>query len=111
MVKDILVVAHGKKIETCYMVELHADDVNSVNNDVGHPTTLWYQRLGHMSEKAIVENKTWSKIKCLKFDNDGKYSSTEFIDYCVENGIRMLKIIPKTSQQNSVVDRMNKTLN
>ncbi|GKA47383.1 retrovirus-related pol polyprotein from transposon TNT 1-94, partial [Tanacetum coccineum] len=31
------------------------------------------------------------RVKCLKFDNGGEYNSREFIEYCAENGIRMLK--------------------
>nr|GEV07156.1 hypothetical protein [Tanacetum cinerariifolium] len=51
------------------------------------------------------------KVKCLKFDNGGEYSSREFIEYCGENGIRMLKTVPKTHQQNNAPERMNQTLN
>ncbi|GJS63852.1 retrovirus-related pol polyprotein from transposon TNT 1-94 [Tanacetum coccineum] len=41
--------------------------------------------------KAAVENETNHRVKCLKSDNGGEYSSREFIEYCAENGIRMLK--------------------
>ncbi|GJU82743.1 putative RNA-directed DNA polymerase [Tanacetum coccineum] len=44
-------------------------------------------------------------------DNNMKYSSREFIEYCAENRIRMLKIVLKTPQQNGVAKRMNWTLN
>nr|GEW43891.1 retrovirus-related Pol polyprotein from transposon TNT 1-94 [Tanacetum cinerariifolium] len=37
--------------------------------------------------------------------------SREFIEYCGENGIRMLKTVPKTHQHNGVAERMNQTLN
>ncbi|GJZ50418.1 retrovirus-related pol polyprotein from transposon TNT 1-94 [Tanacetum coccineum] len=49
--------------------------------------------------------------KCLNSDNGREYSSREFIEYCAENGIRMLKTIPETPQQNGVAERMNRTLN
>ncbi|GKE70428.1 retrovirus-related pol polyprotein from transposon TNT 1-94, partial [Tanacetum coccineum] len=49
--------------------------------------------------------------KCLKFDDGGEYSSQEFIEYYVKNGIRMLTISSETPQQNDVVERMNRTLN
>ncbi|GKF07134.1 retrovirus-related pol polyprotein from transposon TNT 1-94, partial [Tanacetum coccineum] len=42
--------------------------------------------------KAAVENKTNLRVKCLKSDIGGEYSSREFIEYCAENGIRMLNI-------------------
>ncbi|GJT75151.1 retrovirus-related pol polyprotein from transposon TNT 1-94 [Tanacetum coccineum] len=61
--------------------------------------------------KAIVENETNLRVKCLKSDNGEEYSSREFIEYCVENMIRMLKTVPETPQQNSVAERINRTLN
>jgi len=61
--------------------------------------------------KAEVENQTGLKIKSLKSDNGGEYSSDEFKAYCAEHGIRMIKTIPETPQQNGVAERMNRTLN
>ncbi|GJS86807.1 putative RNA-directed DNA polymerase [Tanacetum coccineum] len=61
--------------------------------------------------KAAVDNEINLRVKCLKFDNGGEYSSREFIEYCAENGIRMLKTVPKIPQQNGVAERMNRTLN
>ncbi|GJZ62198.1 putative RNA-directed DNA polymerase [Tanacetum coccineum] len=61
--------------------------------------------------KATVENETNLRVKCLKSDNGGEYSSRESIEYCAENGIRMLKTVPETPQQNGVAERMNRTLN
>ena len=34
-----------------------------------------------------------------------------FKEYCATNGIRIKKTIPRTSQQNGVAERMNKTIN
>nr|KYP35161.1 Retrovirus-related Pol polyprotein from transposon TNT 1-94 [Cajanus cajan] len=61
--------------------------------------------------KFIVENETRLKIKCLKSDKGGEYNSTEFFNYYAENGIRMLKTILETPQQNGFVERMSRTLN
>nr|GEX68447.1 retrovirus-related Pol polyprotein from transposon TNT 1-94 [Tanacetum cinerariifolium] len=61
--------------------------------------------------KAEVENETNLQVKCLKFDNGGEYSSREFIEYYAKNGIRMLKTMPETPQQNGVAEIMNWTLN
>ena len=44
-------------------------------------------------------------------DNGGEYSSDEFKRYCAEYGIRMIKTIPETPQQNGVAEHMNRTLN
>ncbi|GKD04573.1 putative RNA-directed DNA polymerase [Tanacetum coccineum] len=53
--------------------------------------------------KPTTENETNLRVKCLKSDNGGEYSSREFIEYCAENGIRMLKTVPETPQQNRMV--------
>ncbi|GJU08384.1 retrovirus-related pol polyprotein from transposon TNT 1-94 [Tanacetum coccineum] len=145
--KDVsLVVAHGNKRGSLYMVEVPSNGINASIDGRGN-TTLWHQRLGHMSEKggsryyvtllddssrkvwvyflknksevfntfkkwkAAVENETNLRVKYLKFDNGGEYSSREFIKYCAENWIKMLKTVPETPQQNGVAERMNRTLN
>ncbi|KAL8106789.1 hypothetical protein AgCh_023527 [Apium graveolens] len=61
--------------------------------------------------KTEVENQTGLKVKSLMSDNGGEYSSDEFKSYCTEFGIRMIKTIPETPQQNGVAERMNRTLN
>nr|KYP43446.1 Retrovirus-related Pol polyprotein from transposon TNT 1-94 [Cajanus cajan] len=47
------------------MVELPAE-VNSVSDDVGHSSTLWHQRLGHMNEKRMKILVSKGKIPELK---------------------------------------------
>ncbi|GJS66764.1 retrovirus-related pol polyprotein from transposon TNT 1-94 [Tanacetum coccineum] len=110
--KGSLVVTHGNKRRSMYMVEVPCDEINVAIDDlqkavVGfcEPCVLGKQK------KAAVENETNLRVKCLKSNNDGEYSSREFIKYCAENGIRMLKTVPETPQQNDVVERMNQTLN
>ncbi|XP_075101611.1 uncharacterized protein LOC142177049 [Nicotiana tabacum] len=61
--------------------------------------------------KAEVENQTSLKLKCLKSDNEGEYDSQELKAFCSENGIRMIKTVPETPEQNGVAERMNRTLN
>ena len=60
--------------------------------------------------KALVENETGLKLKCLRSDNGGEYCSNEFNDYCSKNGIRRQKTVPGTPQQNGVSERMNRTI-
>ena len=80
---------------------------------------VWVYFLKHKSEvfstfkkwKVAVELETNRKVKCLRSDNGGEYSSREFVDYCAEQGIRMSKTVPETPQQNGIAERMNKTLN
>lgn len=37
------------------MIELPIDDVNSISNDIGHPSTLWHQRLSYTSEEEYED--------------------------------------------------------
>ena len=37
--------------------------------------------------KEVVENETDLKIKCLRSDNEGEYTSNEFEDLCRQLGI------------------------
>ncbi|XP_074363067.1 uncharacterized protein LOC141703433 [Apium graveolens] len=61
--------------------------------------------------KTEVENLTGLKVKSLMSDNGGEYSSNEYKSYCIEFGIRMIKNILETPQQNGVTECMNRTLN
>ena len=60
--------------------------------------------------ECLVENETGKKLKCLRFDNGGEYCSHEFENYFSTNGIRKQKIVPRTPQENRVVDYMNRTI-
>ena len=59
----------------------------------------------------MVEIETCLKVKCLRSDNGREYIGGGFSEYCVAQGIRMEKTIPRTPQQNGVAERMNRTLN
>lgn len=50
------------------------------------------------------------KLKCLRYDNGGEYCSHEFEDYCSINCIHRQKIVPRTPQENGVVEHMNRTI-
>ena len=60
--------------------------------------------------RSLVENEIGKKIKCLRSDNGGEYCSKEFENYCSSNGIRRQKTVPRTTQENGVVERMNRTI-
>ena len=47
----------------------------------------------------------------MKSDNGGEYDNSQFKEFCSENGIRMIKTVPGTPEQNGVAERMNRTLN
>ena len=59
----------------------------------------------------MIETETGLKVKSLRLDNGGEYIDGGFSEYCVAQGIKMEKTISRTSQQNGVVERMNRTLN
>ena len=79
---------------------------------------VWVYVLKHKSQvfekflkwKAMVERLTGWKLKTLRTDNGGEYSSTEFADYLRSEGVRHERTIPKTPEQNGVAERMNRTL-
>jgi transposase InsO family protein len=57
--------------------------------------------------KEMVENEMDSKIKCLRSDNGGEFTSKEFMDYCSSHGIKRQFLVAMTPQQNGVVERKN----
>ena len=60
--------------------------------------------------KALVERTTRKKVKTLRTDNGGEYTSNEFESYLKNEGIRHELTVPKTPEQNGVAERLNRTL-
>jgi transposase InsO family protein len=60
--------------------------------------------------KEMVENEMDSRIKCLRLDNGGEFTSKEFMDYCNNHGIKRQFSVARTPQQNGVVERKNMTI-
>ncbi|KAH9802840.1 retrovirus-related pol polyprotein from transposon TNT 1-94-like protein [Citrus sinensis] len=60
--------------------------------------------------KARVELESGKKIKCLRTDNGGEYTDSEFLAFCKQEGIQRQFTVAYTPQQNGVAERMNKTL-
>ena len=60
--------------------------------------------------KAFVENQTNLKIKMLRSDNGGDYSSNEFNEFCAKYGIKRQFMIPYTPHQNGVAERKNRII-
>jgi hypothetical protein len=60
--------------------------------------------------KEMVENEMDSKIKCLRFDNGGEFTSKEFVDYSNSHGIKRQFFISRTPQHNGVVEIKNRTV-
>ena len=78
----------------------------------------WIYVLKHKDEvfaqflewKALVENSTGRKLKALRTDNGGEYTSKEFETYLKQDGIRHERTVPKTPKRNGVAERMNRTI-
>jgi transposase InsO family protein len=46
----------------------------------------------------MVENEMDPKIKLLRYDNGGEFTTKEFMDYCSRHGIKRQFSISRTSQ-------------
>ncbi|CAL2271856.1 unnamed protein product [Prunus armeniaca] len=57
--------------------------------------------------KIETENQTERKIKYLRSDNGGEYTSNEFTNYCKKEGIIKHFIVKKNPQKNGATERMN----
>ena len=60
--------------------------------------------------KALVEKQTKHKLKTLRTDNGGEYTSRRFEQYLKSEGICHEKTVPKTPEQNGVSERLNRNL-
>ena len=57
-----------------------------------------------------VETLTERRIKTLRYDNGGEFTSKEMIAYCKEAGIKRELIVPCYLEQNGVAERKNRTI-
>jgi len=60
--------------------------------------------------KVLVEKLSGHKLKTLRSDNGGEYTSAKLTSYLKQEGVRHEFRVPKTPQQNCVAERMNWTL-
>ena len=58
----------------------------------------------------MVEKSSGMKVKVLRTDNGGEYTSKEFEQYLKKQGRQHELTVPKTPHQNGVAERMNRTL-
>ena len=76
---------------------------------------VWVYPLKHKSEvldcflewKAMVEKTSGHKLKVLRTDNGGEFTSTKFEEFLKSEGIHHECTIPKTPEQNGVAERLN----
>nr|GEV07238.1 retrovirus-related Pol polyprotein from transposon TNT 1-94 [Tanacetum cinerariifolium] len=130
--KGSLVVAHGNKRGSLYMVERLDDmsmivmsmlaskgnvpDVRKVDICFCKPGGLGKQK--KLSFIMLVKTRKLQRscdrynanlqVKCLKFDNGGEYSSRP-TKFCVKNGIVMLKMVLETPLQFRFAERLSRT--
>jgi hypothetical protein len=60
--------------------------------------------------KALIENLFERKIKILRSDNGGEYTSKEFVNFYKYVGIKRELTTPYNPQQNSVAERKKRTI-
>jgi hypothetical protein len=60
--------------------------------------------------KALIEKLSERKIKTLRSDNGGEYTSKEFVNFCKDVGIKRELTTPYNPQQNSVVEQKKRTI-
>ncbi|KAK3005552.1 hypothetical protein RJ639_015977 [Escallonia herrerae] len=101
VIKGSMVVARGERVGTLYT--LSDLDIYAIRkkSDVYHSFKKW---------KALIENETWNKIKCLKSNNRGEYRDGRFQVLCSNNGIRLIRTVKRTPQENDLAERMNRTI-
>lgn len=60
--------------------------------------------------KAAAELKSGLKLKVLRSDRGGEFTSVEFNSFCEDHGIQRQLTAPYSPQQNGVVERRNQTV-
>ncbi|CAA7409651.1 unnamed protein product [Spirodela intermedia] len=60
--------------------------------------------------KARVEGESGLKLGALRTDRGGEFTSHEFVEYCVGEGIHRQHTAPYSPQQNGIVERRNGTV-
>jgi transposase InsO family protein len=60
--------------------------------------------------KDLTETQTGKRLKEIRSDRGGEFMSRDFKEFCDEHGIKREYTIPRTPQQNGVVERENITV-
>jgi hypothetical protein len=60
--------------------------------------------------KALIENLSERKIKILRSENGGEYTSKEFVNFCKDARLKRELTTPYNPQQNGVAERKNSTI-
>ena len=57
-----------------------------------------------------MENQSDRRIRVLRSDNGGEYTSNEFVEYCVVECIKKDITVPYNPQQNGVAEHKKMTI-
>ena len=60
--------------------------------------------------KSLAEKEVGSLMGCLRTDRGGEFTSKDFNEYCLLNGIKRQLTAAYTPQQNGVAERKNRTI-
>src|SRR5579859_788977 len=60
--------------------------------------------------KARAEAECGRRLRVLRTDRSGEFTSAEFAEYCAEEGVERHLTAPYSPQQNGVVERRNQTI-
>ena len=60
--------------------------------------------------KILVKNQSEKKIKVLRIDGGGEYTSKMFEDFCEEHGVDHEVTAPYTPHHNGINERRNRTI-
>ena len=60
--------------------------------------------------KMRVEAESGKKLRVLRPDCGGEFTSVEFAAYCVDQGVGQHHTVPYSPQQNGMVERQNQTV-
>ena len=84
-------------------------------DDYSRKTWIFFLKIKESNEvlskfKELVENQTSKKIKTLRSENGGEYTSKKFKAFCTSVGIKREYIVPYNPQKNGVIERKNRTI-
>ena len=65
---------------------------------------------GNEIKTMTTSDSTDKKIKSLRSDNGGEYSSKEFDDFLTSKGIIKQRSVPNTPEPNGVAERINRAI-